>query len=75
MCSALVALAVVFVGCFSFALAANSTYSYNVSAGDTAISNITGMIEDMVPSFVLLIFVMAFMLMLLNMVDRVGHKN
>jgi len=35
--------------------------------------NITQIIEDLVPSFVLLVFIMAFMLMLLTIVDRVGR--
>ena len=43
-------------------------------ASATATSNITGMIEDLVPSFVLLVFVMVFMLMLMTIVDRIGKR-
>jgi len=68
-------LAVMLVVCGAFAVAALTSYgmTYNVSAGDSAVSNITEMIEDLTPSFVLLIFVMVFMMMLLTIVDRVGH--
>jgi len=40
---------------------------------DPKAENITRMIEDLAPSFVLLVFVMVFMLMLLTIVDRVGR--
>jgi len=40
---------------------------------NTAAQNLTEMIEDLLPSFVLLVFVMVFMLMLLTIVDRVGR--
>ena len=58
----------------AFAVSAVTTNSvvYNVSAGTTATENISEMIEDLVPSFVLLVFVMVFMLMLLTIVDRIG---
>ena len=62
--------------CGAFAVSAMTTNSvvYNVSAGTTATENISEMIEDLVPSFVLLVFVMVFMLMLLTIVDRIGKK-
>ena len=58
----------------AFAVSAVTTNSvvYNVSAGTTATENISEMIEDLVPSFMLLIFVMVFMIMLLTLVDRIG---
>jgi len=72
MWSMLLALAIAMVGMFAFTtITSNSVVTY-VSAGTTATENITEMIEDLVPSFVLLIFVMVFMLMLLTIVDRVG---
>lgn len=40
---------------------------------NTAAENMTEMLEDLLPSFVLLVFVMVFMLMLLTIVDRVGR--
>lgn len=37
-----------------------------------ATENITELVEDLIPSFVLLVFVMVFLLTLLTVVDRVG---
>ena len=47
---------------------------YNVSAG-TATENIGEIIEDLEPSFVLLVFVMVFMLMLMVIVDRLERSR
>jgi len=67
-----VAFAITLCGAFAVSAMTTNSVVYNVSAGDTATANITEMIEDLVPSFVLLIFVMVFMLMLLTIVDRIG---
>ena len=47
---------------------------YNVSAG-TPTDNIGEIIEDLEPSFVLLVFVMVFMLMLMIIVDRLERSR
>ena len=47
---------------------------YNVSAG-TATENIGEIIEDLEPSFVLLVFIMVFMLMLMVIVDRLERSR
>ena len=72
--AASLALALVFCGAFAVGAMTTSSVVYNASAGETATANITEMIEDMTPSFVLLVFVMVFMLMLLSIVDRIGRK-
>ena len=70
--AASLALALVFCGAFAVGALTTHSVVYNASAGDTATENISEMIEDLVPSFVLLVFVMVFMLMLLTIVDRIG---
>ena len=70
--SILAAFALVVSMGFAVAAVTSNSVVYNVSAGTTATQNITEMIEDLVPSFVLLIFVMVFMLMLLTIVDRIS---
>lgn len=67
------ALALAFAGACAVSLTGYDVIG-QVSAGETAVQNISEMIEDLVPSFVLLIFVMTFMLMLLTMVERVGKR-
>ncbi len=52
----------------------HTEYVGMVAAGDTPTENITEMIDGLVPSFILLVFVMVFMIMLLTIVDRVGKK-
>ena len=47
----------------------------NASAGSTASQNLTEMIDALVPSFVTLMFVMALMMLLVGMVDRIGSKK
>jgi len=68
------AIAVALVGMFSLCTVTQIGIADNASAGTTATQNITEMIEGLVPSFTLLIFVMVFMMMLLAMVDRIGKK-
>ena len=70
--SILAAFALVVSMGFAVTAVTSNSIVYNVSAGTTATQNITEMIEDLVPSFVLLVFIMVFMLMLLTIVDRVG---
>jgi mannose/fructose/N-acetylgalactosamine-specific phosphotransferase system component IID len=70
--SVMLGFALVAMGAFAISSVTSYGVTYNAAAGDTATQNITEMIEDLVPSFVLLIFVMVFMLMLLTIVDRVG---
>lgn len=41
--------------------------------GHTATQNITTMITDLTPSFILLVFVLVFMIMLLTIVDGIGR--
>jgi mannose/fructose/N-acetylgalactosamine-specific phosphotransferase system component IID len=72
--AASVAFALVVCGAFAVSAVTTNSVVYNVSAGTTATENISEMIEDLVPSFVLLVFVMVFMLMLLTIVDRIGKK-
>ncbi len=72
--SIVAALALVVSMAFAVTAVTSNSVVYNVSAGTTATQNITEMIEDLVPSFVLLIFVMVFMLMLLTIVDRIGKR-
>ena len=72
--SATLAFAIVIVGAFAVCTITQTSVVAPASAGDTATENITEMIDGLVPSFVLLIFVMVFMLMLLTLVDRVGKK-
>jgi len=43
-------------------------------ASASATSNVTSMVEDLTPSFILLVFVMVFMIMLLTIVDRIGKR-
>ena len=54
------------VGCCAFDMAPD------VSA--TTGEDVSTMIEDLTPSFILLVFVMVFMIMLLTIVDRVGKR-
>jgi len=49
-------------------------YSVVQNASASATSNISTMVEDLTPSFILLVFVMVFMLMLLTIVDRVAKR-
>ena len=72
--AASLAIALALCGAFAFSAMTTNSVVYNVSAGTTATENISEMIEDLVPSFVLLVFVMVFMLMLLTIVDRIGKK-
>lgn len=72
--SIIAAFALVVSMAFAVSAVTSNSVVYNVSAGDTATANISEMIEDLIPSFTLLIFVMVFMLMLLAMVDRIGKK-
>ena len=72
--SIMAAFALVVSMAFAVTAVTSNSVVYNVSAGTTATQNITEMIEDLVPSFVLLIFVMVFMLMLLTIVDRVNKS-
>ena len=67
-------LAFALIACGAIAVTSVTSYGLvgDVSAGTTATENMSEMIEDLIPSFVLLIFVMVFMLMLLTLVDRVG---
>ena len=72
--AASLALALVFCGAFAVGAMTTSSVVVNASAGSTATENITEMIDGITPSFVLLIFIMVFMLMLLSIVDRIGKK-
>ena len=69
-------LAVAFV--MSMAICAGAVmdvqYIPEAQAADTATGNITEMGEDLTPSFILLVFVMVFMMMLLTIVDRIGKR-
>lgn len=70
-------LAVAFVMSLAVCVGAVADVSYldiapNASASAT--SNVTSMVEDLTPSFILLVFVMVFMIMLLTIVDRIGKR-
>ena len=70
--AASLALALVVCGAFAVGAVTTSSIVVNASAGTTPTQNITEMIDDITPSFVLLVFIMVFMLMLLSIVDRIG---
>ncbi len=49
-------------------------YAVIGDASASATSNITTLVEDLTPSFILLVFVMVFMMMLLTIVDRIAKR-
>ena len=50
------------------------TFVPTVSAGNTATENMTEMIEDLMPSFVMLIFIMVLMMIMLTIADKITKK-
>ena len=67
-----VTLAMMFV--LSMAVVGLGVADYAPNASATTGEDVSQMIEDLTPSFSLLVFVMVFVIMLMTIVDRIGKR-